>query len=62
VVTVVVQVDGRLRDRIELPAGIGEAEARARALQSANVARALDGRPVTRAVFVVDRLINLVTR
>jgi leucyl-tRNA synthetase len=62
VVTVVVQVDGRLRDRIELPAGIGEAEARDRALQSANVARALDGRPVTRAVFVVDRLINLVTR
>ncbi|MDQ6884665.1 MAG: leucine--tRNA ligase [Candidatus Dormibacteraeota bacterium] len=60
-VTVVVQVDGRLRDRIELPAGSAEGDARARALQSANVARALEGRAVRRAVFVADRLINLVT-
>ncbi len=60
-VTVVVQVDGRLRDRIELPAGSAESDARARALQSANVARALEGRAVSHAVFVADRLINLVT-
>jgi leucyl-tRNA synthetase len=60
-VTMVVQVDGRLRDRIEMRAGSKEAEVRDRALQSANVRRALDGRPVARAVFVADRLINLVT-
>jgi len=60
-VTVVVQVDGRLRDRIEMPSGIDEADAQARALGSANVQRALGGRPVRRAVFVPDRLINLVT-
>jgi len=58
----VVQVDGRLRDRIEVPTGIDEGGARARALQSANVERALDRRPVARTVFVADRLINLVTR
>ena len=61
-VTLVVQVDGKLRDRIELPAGAAEEVARARALERANVARALDGRAVSRVVFVADKLINLVTR
>ncbi|MDQ6691412.1 MAG: leucine--tRNA ligase, partial [Candidatus Dormibacteraeota bacterium] len=60
-VTVVVQVDGRLRDRLEMPAGATEAEAREEALRSANVTRALEGRSLTKAVFVPDRLINLVT-
>jgi leucyl-tRNA synthetase len=60
-VTVVVQVDGRLRDRIEMPAGIDETAAQSRALESANVQRALNGRQVRRAVYVPDRLINLVS-
>ena len=60
-VTIVVQVDGRLRDRLEMPAGTAQADAQARALQSANVERALDGRRLSRAIFVPDRLINLVT-
>jgi leucyl-tRNA synthetase len=61
-VTIVVQVDGRLRDRVEMPAGADQAGTQARALQSANVQRALDGRRVARAVYVPDRLINLVTK
>jgi leucyl-tRNA synthetase len=60
-VTIVVQVDGRLRDRVEMPAGADQPGAQVRALQSANVQRALDGRRVARAVYVPDRLINLVT-
>jgi leucyl-tRNA synthetase len=60
-VTIVVQVDGRLRDRIEMPAGIDEPAARERALRSTNVLRAVNGRRVQRAVYVPDRLINLVT-
>ena len=59
-VTVVVQVDGRLRDRIEMPAGADQAGAQERALQSVNVQRALNGRRLARAVYVPDRLINLV--
>ena len=46
------------------PAGISADDVEAaqeRALQSANVQRALDGRRVARAVYVPDRLINLVT-
>jgi leucyl-tRNA synthetase len=60
-ITIVVQVDGRLRDRIEMPAGIDESAAREQALRSQNVLRAVNGRRVQRAVYVRDRLINLVT-
>jgi leucyl-tRNA synthetase len=60
-VTVVVQVDGRLRDRIEIPSGASEDEVRRRALKSEKVRRALGGRDVARAVLVPDRLINLVS-
>ena len=60
-VTIVVQVDGRLRDRVEMPAGSDQAGAEARALTSDNVRRAISGRRLARAVYVPDRLINLVT-
>jgi leucyl-tRNA synthetase len=60
-VTVVVQVDGRLRDRVEMPAGADQAGAQERALRSENVQRAINGRRLARAVYVPDRLINLVT-
>src|SRR5437660_8685408 len=60
-VTVVVQVDGKVRDRIEMPSGIDEADAQQRALSGANVRRAIGDRAVRRAVYVRDRLINLVT-
>jgi len=60
-VTVVVQVDGRLRDRIEMPSGTDAAAAQTLALTRTNVQRAIAGRRVQRAVHVPDRLINLVT-
>jgi leucyl-tRNA synthetase len=60
-VVVVVQVDGKVRDRIEMPAGIDEAAAQQRALTGPNVRRAIGERAVRRAVYVPDRLINLVT-
>jgi leucyl-tRNA synthetase len=61
-VLIVVQVDGRLRDRVEMPAGIDESAAREQALRSENVRRAVGDRRVQRAVYVPDRLINLVTK
>jgi leucyl-tRNA synthetase len=57
-----VQVDGRLRQRIEADAGADEKEARAAALAGSNVKKHLAGREVAKAVFVPGRLINLVTR
>jgi len=60
-VTLVVQIDGRVRDRIEVPAGLDAKQARTLALGSPKVARLLGGRQVVNAIYVPDRLINLVT-
>jgi leucyl-tRNA synthetase len=56
----VVQVNGKVRARLELPRGLSEDQARAAALADDNVRRHLDGTRVRRVVFVPDRLVNLV--
>ena len=61
VVTLVVQVDGRVRARLRVPAGTPEEEAVRRALGAPAVAAHLDGRAPARVVHVPDRLLNLVT-
>ena len=61
-VTVVVQVDGKVRDRIELPAGTTEETLKATALGSPKVVQAISGKPVDRVIVVPDRLISIVTR
>ena len=60
-VTLVVQVDGRRRDAVPAPAGIGRDQAVELALASDNVRRHLAGRQPRDAVYVPDRLVNLVT-
>jgi leucyl-tRNA synthetase len=60
-VELVIQVDGRVRDRVDVPSGLGADGARDVAVARPKVQRAVDGREVRRVVHVVDRLINLVT-
>jgi leucyl-tRNA synthetase len=59
-VTVVVQVAGKLRDRLSVPAGLSEAEVLEAALSSDRVRSVFDGRKPSKVVYVQDRLINLV--
>ncbi|HEV3465253.1 MAG TPA: class I tRNA ligase family protein, partial [Actinomycetota bacterium] len=59
-ITLVVQVDGKRRDAVTAPAGIDREQAIELALGSDNVRRHLDGRRPRDAVYVPDRLINLV--
>ncbi len=61
-ITVVVQVDGKLRDRLEVDADAGEAEIREEALASDSVRRHLEGAEIARTIHVPGRLVNLVTR
>ncbi len=61
-ITLVVQVNGRLRDRIEAPASITEDLAKSMALESERVRPYLDGREVARVVYVPGRLVNVVVR
>jgi leucyl-tRNA synthetase len=56
-----VQVDGRVRGQIEVPAGAGEEEIWAAALAHPAVARHLDGRALVRVIVVPGRLVSLVS-
>jgi leucyl-tRNA synthetase len=59
-VTCVVQVAGKVRDRLEVPAGIGEDELRELALESAAVQRSLAGAAVANVIVRPPRLVNVV--
>jgi len=61
-VTLVVQVDGKLRDRIEIDADADEDDVKRIALDSDAVQRHLEGVELARTIVVPGRLINLVTR
>ncbi len=59
-ITLVVQVNGKVRDRIRVPADISEEEARARALASEAVQRHVGGAEPRKIVVVPGRLVNIV--
>ena len=59
-ITLVVQVNGRLRDRIDVPAGISEDDAKARALDSERAKTHTEGKEVRRVIYVPGRLVNIV--
>ncbi len=56
----VVQVNGRVRDRFEVDAGLPEDELVARALQSERVQAHVNGKQVRKTVVVPGKLVNLV--
>ncbi len=56
----VVQVAGKLRDRLSVGAGLSEAEALKAAMASEKVRAALNGHGPSKVIYVQDRLINLV--
>ena len=60
VITLVVQVNGRLRDRVQVPASVTEEEAKKLALESAQVQRHISGKDVTRVIYVPGKLVNIV--
>ncbi|MFH0847503.1 MAG: leucine--tRNA ligase [Chloroflexota bacterium] len=61
-ITLVVQVNGKVRDRISVPAGISEEEARKVTLSSDKVKAYLEGKTLVNTVYVPGRLVNLVVR
>jgi leucyl-tRNA synthetase len=60
-VTLVVQVNGKVRTRLEVPAGMSEAEVQAAVVKDEKVRQWTNGRPVHKWVIVPDRLVNVVT-
>jgi leucyl-tRNA synthetase len=61
-VTMVFQVDGKLRDKAEVSADIDEAGALALARRSEKVVAAIDGREIVKEIVRAPKLVNLVTK
>jgi leucyl-tRNA synthetase len=59
-VEIAVQVNGKLRARLQFPRGATQDDVVARALADAGVKKFVDGNPLRKIVYVQDRLVNLV--
>lgn len=59
-ITLVVQVNGKVRDRIDVPADISEEDARRLALSSEAVLKHLGGKTPRKVIVVPGRLVNIV--
>ena len=59
-VEIVVQVNGKLRSRLSLPADAGEAAAREAALADPNVEKFIAGKQVRKVIYVPGKLVNVV--
>ncbi len=61
-ITMVVQVNGRVRDQLEMPADVSEQDAVAAAMASERVLRHTSNGEVVKKIYVPGRLVNLVVR
>ena len=59
-VELVVQVNGKLRARVELAPGSDEETAMAAAMAEQNVTRHTEGKAVRKVIYIPDRLLNIV--
>ena len=60
VITLIVQVNSKVRGRVKLPADVGEEEAKQAALSDPNVQRHLAGKEIRKVIYVPGRLVNIV--
>jgi len=62
VVTVVVQVNGKLRERLQVPVDAEKDDVLAQARAAENAARFLEGKQVVKEIYVPGKLVNFVVR
>ncbi|MCK4244807.1 MAG: leucine--tRNA ligase [Candidatus Omnitrophica bacterium] len=61
-VTVVVQIDGKLRARLKLSLDLTEEEVKEKAFAEEKIQKFLSGKEIKKTIFLANRLINLVTK
>jgi len=59
-ITLIVQVNGKLRDRITVPVGVSEVAATKAALESEGAQRFMEGKEPRKVIYVPGRLVNIV--
>ena len=60
IITLIIQVNGRVRDKIDVEIGVSEAEAKSLALRSKRVEKWIKGKDMKKVIFVPGKLINIV--
>ena len=58
----VIQINGKVRDQIEVTPGLSETDVRPLVLERPKVQAALNGGQVRRLIYVPDKLVNLVVK
>jgi leucyl-tRNA synthetase len=61
-ITLIVQVNGKVRDRVEVPVGVDEETARALALKTEGAQRHTTGKQIVKVIVVPGRLVNIVVK
>jgi leucyl-tRNA synthetase len=61
-ITLVIQVNGKVRDKIEVEADISEEKAKELAISREKIKKWIEGKEIKKVVFVPGKLINLVTK
>jgi len=59
-VTIAIQVNGKLRDTIEVDRGISEEDLRPMTYKLPNVKKYIEGREIKKFIYIKDRLVNIV--
>ena len=59
-ITVIVQVNGRLRDRLTMAVDVSDEVMRETAVNSPNVQNHINGQPIRQVVVVPGKLVNIV--
>ena len=59
-ILIVIQVNGRLRDRMTIPASYGQEEVKAWALRSERIRKLVEGKEIKRVILVPRKLVNIV--
>ncbi|MFA6428645.1 MAG: alpha/beta fold hydrolase [Candidatus Buchananbacteria bacterium] len=59
-IEVVIQINGKVRDKITLPAESSEEEVKAKVLASDKIQKWLDNQPIKKFIYIKNRLVNIV--
>jgi leucyl-tRNA synthetase len=59
-ILIVIQVNGRLRDRMTIPASYGEEEVKTWALKSERIRKLVEGKEIKRVILIPRKLVNIV--
>jgi len=60
--TIVFHLNGKLRDRAEMPVGTSRQELESLALASEKVKNFIDGKKIVKTIIIPDKLVNIVAK